>query len=343
MQHRVEKISRTVAGENPPRAVGPVRAGRQSQDEKPRRRRPEGRHRPAPIHLVEVSPALHARHLLYISNQPRTPPASRDLLVECSQISFVATISQMQTPFRLDGRVALVTGGASGIGEATSRAFTNAGARVIIADRDETRARPLAAELAGSSVRIFDITDETAVAREFATLESLDFLINNAGIGLVGGVEETGLEDFQRLFRVNVEGVFLVTKYAMPLLIASHGSIVNIGSVAGMIGVKRRFAYSATKGAVLAMTRQLAVDYPTQIRVNCICPGTVDTPFVEGYLQRYHAHELEKMRAELNARQPIGRVGRPDEIAHLALYLCSREAEFMNGSVITIDGGWTAG
>jgi 2-keto-3-deoxy-L-fuconate dehydrogenase len=249
----------------------------------------------------------------------------------------------MQTPFRLDGRVALVTGGASGIGEATSRAFTNAGARVIIADRDETRAWPLAAELPGSSVRIFDITDEAAVAREFATLESLDFLINNAGIGLVGGVEETGLEDFQRLFRVNVEGVFLVTKYAMPLLIASHGSIVNIGSVAGMIGVKRRFAYSATKGAVLAMTRQLAVDYPTQIRVNCICPGTVDTPFVEGYLQRYHAHELEKMRAELNARQPIGRVGRPDEIAHLALYLCSREAEFMNGSVITIDGGWTAG
>jgi NAD(P)-dependent dehydrogenase (short-subunit alcohol dehydrogenase family) len=112
--------------------------------------------------------------------------------------------------------------------------------------------------------------------------------------------------------------------------------------VAGLIGVKRRFGYSATKGAVIAMTRQLAVDYPTEIRVNCIAPGTVDTPFVEGYLQKYHAHELEKMRAELNARQPIGRVGRPDEIAHLVLYMCSREAAFMNGSVVAIDGGWTA-
>jgi NAD(P)-dependent dehydrogenase (short-subunit alcohol dehydrogenase family) len=117
---------------------------------------------------------------------------------------------------------------------------------------------------------------------------------------------------------------------------------VNIGSVAGMIGVKRRFAYCATKGAVLAMTRQLAVDYPTELRVNCISPGTVETPFVEGYLHKYHAHELEKMREELNARQPIGRLGRPEEIAYLALYMCSAESDFMNGAVVPIDGGWTA-
>jgi NAD(P)-dependent dehydrogenase (short-subunit alcohol dehydrogenase family) len=237
----------------------------------------------------------------------------------------------------------MVTGGASGIGEATSRVLTAAGARVIIADIDRARADSLAKELDGSSVLSFDITDEVVVSRELAALPSLDILINNAGIGLVGGVEDTALADFQRIFRVNVEGLFLVTKHALPLLLASDsGSIVNIGSVAALIGVKKRFAYSATKGAVVAATRQLAVDYPTQIRVNCICPGTVDTPFVEGYLHKYHPQELEKMRAELNARQPIGRLGRAEEIAHLVLYMCSAEAQFMNGSVVSIDGGWTA-
>jgi NAD(P)-dependent dehydrogenase (short-subunit alcohol dehydrogenase family) len=154
-------------------------------------------------------------------------------------------------------------------------------------------------------------------------------------------VEETELGDFQRLFRVNVEGAFLVTKHAMPLLIRSHGNIVNIGSVAGLIGVKKRFAYCATKGAVISMTRQLAVDYPTQLRVNCICPATVDTPFVEGYLEKYHKHEKEAVREQLNQRQPIGRLGKPIEIAHMALYLASDEAGFVTGSVVPIDGGWT--
>jgi NAD(P)-dependent dehydrogenase (short-subunit alcohol dehydrogenase family) len=109
-----------------------------------------------------------------------------------------------------------------------------------------------------------------------------------------------------------------------------------------LIGVKRRFAYCATKGAVVAMTRQLAVDYPTQIRVNCICPGTVDTPFVEAYLEKYHQHEKEKVRAELNQRQPIGRLGHPSDIAQMALYLAAPASAFVNGSVFTIDGGWTA-
>jgi NAD(P)-dependent dehydrogenase (short-subunit alcohol dehydrogenase family) len=128
----------------------------------------------------------------------------------------------------------------------------------------------------------------------------------------------------------------------MPLLLQARGSIVNLGSVAGLVGIKKRFAYCATKGAVVAMTRQLAVEYAGQIRVNCICPGTVDTPFVEGYLERYHKHEKEQVRAQLNLRQPVGRLGRPEEIAHMALYLCSNEAEFITGSVLTIDGGWTA-
>jgi len=248
----------------------------------------------------------------------------------------------MPTSFRLDGKKALVTGGASGIGEAVSRVFTNAGATVVIADIDKSKAEALTRELPRASMVVCDITDESSVKQAFAGLGSLDILINNAGIGLVGSVEETELADFQRLFRVNVEGAFLVTKHAVPLLAASHGSIVNIGSVAGLIGVKKRFAYCATKGAIVAMTRQLAVDYPTQFRVNCICPGTVDTPFVEGYLEKYHKHEKEEMRQQLNQRQPIGRLGKPTEIANLALYLVSEEAGFVNGSVMPIDGGWTA-
>jgi 2-keto-3-deoxy-L-fuconate dehydrogenase len=248
----------------------------------------------------------------------------------------------MSTPFQLDGRKALVTGGASGIGAATCRALAGAGASVVIVDIDLAAALTLAREIPGSSVLTFDITDESSVKQGLGSLASLDILVNNAGVGLVGNIEETELVEFQRVFRVNVEGLFLVTKYALPLLLAAKGSIVNIASVAGLVGVKRRFAYCASKGAVVALTRQLSVDYPTAIRVNCICPGTVDTPFVEAYLEKYHKHEKEKMRQELNQRQPIGRLGRPEEIANLALYLSSKEADFINGSVLTIDGGWTA-
>ena len=248
----------------------------------------------------------------------------------------------MSTPFRLDGRTALVTGGASGIGEETSRALTGAGASVMIVDIDRQRAQALSAELPDSSVLIFDITDEAAVSQSLGAIGQLDILVNCAGIGHVGNIEETGLADFQRLFRVNVDGTFLVTKALLPKLLANKGTVVNIGSVAGLVAVKRRFAYCASKGAIVAMSRQLAIDYAGRLRVNCICPGTVDSPFVDGYLEKFHKHEKEKVRAELHARQPIGRMGRPDEVAHMALYLCSSEAEFVTGSVITIDGGWTA-
>lgn len=251
-------------------------------------------------------------------------------------------MATMSDYFRLDGKTALITGGASGIGEATARAFSEAGASVIIVDLNEARARELAQSLLNAEAYRCDITNETEVNTLFQQIGRLDILVNNAGIGLVGGIQETELPDFQRLFRVNVEGTFLVTRAFLPKLIAARGSIVNIGSVAGLVGVKRRFAYCGTKGAIVAMTRQLAVDFPTEIRVNCIAPGTVDTPFVEGYLEKYHKNEKDKVRAELNQRQPIGRLGRPEEIARLALYLCSPAAEFMNGAVVPIDGGWTA-
>jgi 2-keto-3-deoxy-L-fuconate dehydrogenase len=277
-------------------------------------------------------------------DQPRALSALRNLAAERGKWigGAVVTIHAMSIPFRIDGKLALVTGGASGIGAQTCRVLTEAGASVIVVDIDGGRAAKLSAELPRSSCLVFDITDEAAVRAGLAGIGKLDILINNAGIGLVGGIEETEAEDFDRIFRVNVRGLYLVTRFCLPPLRAAKGCIVNIGSVAGLIGVKKRFAYCATKGAVIAMTRQLAVDYPTGIRVNCIAPGTVDTPFVEGYLEKYHKHEKEKVRAELNQRQPVGRLGKPEEIAHLALYLCSDQAAFMNGSVIPIDGGWTA-
>lgn len=248
----------------------------------------------------------------------------------------------MNDVFRLDGQTALITGGASGIGEATARLFAAAGAKVIVVDIDAARAKQCADSIPDAVSFACDITDEQQVTKLFESIHSLNVLVNCAGIGLVGTVEETELTDFQRLFRVNVDGTFLMTKAALALLKKVHGSVLNIGSVAGLVGVKRRYAYCATKGAVIALTRQLAVDYPTEIRANCIAPGTVDSPFVEGYIEKYHSHEKEKVRAELNQRQPIGRLGRPDEIAKLALYISSPAAEFMNGSVVTLDGGWTA-
>ena len=248
----------------------------------------------------------------------------------------------MPESFSLEGQIALVTGAASGIGRSVAIRFAAAGARVLMVDLDADRSRTSAAEIPQAEAHPCDITDPAQVARLFAAISHLDILVNCAGIGLVGNIEETELADFENVLRVNVAGMFLITKAAIPLVVQSHGSILNIGSVAGSVGVKRRFAYCASKGAVHALTHQLAVDYPTQFRVNCIAPGTVDTPFVEGYLEKYHRHEKEKVRAELNGRQPIGRLGRPEEIADLALFISSPAASFMNGSIVTMDGGWTA-
>jgi 2-keto-3-deoxy-L-fuconate dehydrogenase len=251
-------------------------------------------------------------------------------------------MTDKEQPYRLDDKVALVTGGASGIGAATCRTLAQAGATVFIADVNLDAANQLASTLASARAVHMDVTDAASIQAVFSQLEKLDVLVNNAGIGCVGDIMKTSEADFDRLMNVNVRSVYLVTKAALPLLLATRGSIVNIGSVAGYVGVKQRFAYCASKGAVIAMTRQLAVDYPREIRVNCIAPGTVDTPFVEGYLEKYHAHEKDKIRAELISRQPIGRLGRPEDVAQLVRYLCSSEADFINGAVLPIDGGWTA-
>jgi NAD(P)-dependent dehydrogenase (short-subunit alcohol dehydrogenase family) len=243
--------------------------------------------------------------------------------------------------YRLDGKVALVTGGASGIGAATARELTRAGASVWIADVNLQAAEGLASELKGARAIEMDVTSAASIGAALDRIDTLDILVNNAGIGLVGDLLSTSEEDFERVLRVNVHSIYLVTRAMLPLLLLSHGSIVNIGSVAGYVGVKQRFAYCASKGAVLAMTRQIAVDYPKEIRCNCIAPGTVQTPFVEGYLEKYHANEKDKVREELRARQPVGRMGTPEDVAGMVRYLCSKEAEFIQGAVLPIDGGWT--
>jgi NAD(P)-dependent dehydrogenase (short-subunit alcohol dehydrogenase family) len=259
-----------------------------------------------------------------------------------------ATLSRQDNAFRLDGRHALVTGGASGIGEATVRELVRAGAFVWVADINVTAAEALADSVGSANALHLDVTSPESIAGAVARLDRLDILVNNAGIGHVGSIEATEPEDFDRLFSVNVRSVYLVTRAFLPLLFASTqyheavGAIVNIGSVSGLVGIKQRFAYCMSKGAVLSMTRQLAVEYPKTLRVNAVCPGTVQTAFVEGYLEKFHKHNKEEMRAELRARQPVGRLGQPEEVASLVRYLASDEAAFVNGSLMTIDGGWTA-
>ncbi|HEV8469919.1 MAG TPA: SDR family oxidoreductase [Candidatus Limnocylindria bacterium] len=256
--------------------------------------------------------------------------------------------------FRLDRKAALVTGGASGIGAAIARAFLEQGACVLIGDVDRAGGEKMAADLARIRPEVafepLDVTDtaacERAVARCVQRFGRLDILVNNAGIGLVGSVEETETADWDRLLAVNVTGVFNSARAGVKQMLAQQpggGVMINIASVAALVGIDRRFAYSATKGAVLAMTRQMAIDYATKgVRVNAICPGTVDTPFVSSYLDRFHREDRDETIQKLNARQAIGRMGRPEEIADCAVYLAADESGFVTGSAVVIDGGLSA-
>ncbi|HMA33866.1 MAG TPA: SDR family oxidoreductase, partial [Chloroflexia bacterium] len=187
---------------------------------------------------------------------------------------------------------------------------------------------------------------QAAIAAAVARYGRLDILVNNAGISSVGNILETSSAEFDRVMAVNLRGVFLCTKYAVAQMVAqapAGGILVNIASVAGTIAVDRRAAYGTSKSGVIALTRSVAMDFVGQgIRANAICPGTVHTPFVEGYLARNFAGQEDEVRRQLHARQPIGRMGEPQEIAYAALYLASDEAAFVTGSALVIDGGWTA-
>jgi len=259
----------------------------------------------------------------------------------------MSTDKPTEPAFSLAGRHALVTGGASGIGESTVKELVRAGAFVWVADINLAAAERLAASTGSAKAIHLDVTSADSIVRGLAQVDKLDILVNNAGIGHVGSIETTEPGDFDRLFNVNVRAVYLVTRAFLPLLLAAGddrhvGAIINMGSVAGQVGIRQRFAYCTSKGAVLSMTRQLAVEYPRTLRVNAICPGTVETPFVEGYLEKFHKDTKEETRAELRARQPIGRLGQPDEIASMVRYLASDEAAFITGACFSIDGGWTA-
>jgi NAD(P)-dependent dehydrogenase (short-subunit alcohol dehydrogenase family) len=256
--------------------------------------------------------------------------------------------------FRLDRKTAFVTGAGSGIGEQIARLFARQGAHVILADirLDEVERVADEIEADGGSARAehLDVAEESQVRKAIERVASmdgrLDIMVNNAGVSHVGNVLETSLEDWERVMRVNARGVFLCAREAVRQMLAQSpegGVIINMSSVAATIGIDRRLPYSASKGAVLAMTRSIAIDFVTQgIRCNAICPGTVQTPFVEGYLARNFAGHEDEVRQQLHARQPIGRMGQPGEIASAALYLASDEASFVTGSALIIDGGWTA-
>ena len=250
--------------------------------------------------------------------------------------------------FELTDKVAVVTGAGSGIGAAIAGLFARQRARVVIVDRDEAAGRRTADAIrnAGGRAEVVagDVSAEADVARTFAAIEAaerrIDILVNNAGISHVGTIEQTSAADFDRLYQVNVKGVFLCARAAVPIMLRHGGGVIlNMASIASLIGLPDRFAYSMTKGAVLTMTRSIAVDYMKRIRCNCICPARVHTPFVDDYVARHYAGREQEVLRQLSAYQPVGRMGTADEVAFLALYLCSDEAEFVTGQAYPIDGG----
>lgn len=250
--------------------------------------------------------------------------------------------------FDLVGKTALVTGAGSGIGAAIALVFARAHARVFVTDKDEATARVTAAAIVAAGgradPRTLDVTDEAAcevMAEEvLARAGPLDVLVNNAGVGHVGTMLTTSGEDLDRLYAVNVRGVFNVTKAFLPGMVARRaGVIINMASVGGTVGIRDRLAYCTTKFAVVGLTKTMAFDHAADgIRVNCICPGRVETPFVAARLREYP--DPERAYREMAATQSVGRMGRPEEIAAAALYLASDEAAFVTGSALMIDGGW---
>lgn len=251
--------------------------------------------------------------------------------------------------FELHGRIAAVTGGGSGIGAAIATLFGKQGATVALLDRDEAAAEAVAAAIRDAGGRASalhcDVSDAESVLGAFGRVDAehgrIDILVNNAGIAHVGTIQQTSPGDLDRLYSVNIRGVYLCARAAVDIMLRQGGGvIVNMASIASLIGIPERFAYSMTKGAVLTMTRSIAVDYVKRgIRCNCICPARVHTPFVDGYLAaNYPGREQEMFRA-LSEYQPIGRMGKPEEVAALALYLCSDEAAFVTGQAYPIDGG----
>jgi len=252
----------------------------------------------------------------------------------------------LQDMFQLNGKKAVVTGAGSGIGKATALALAKQGAELVAVDVNLEAASATVAEITAGGGRGLatgcDVTDKKSVEQAFAAFGSLAILVNCAGISHIGNLANTAEEDFDRVYRVNVKGMYLCMQAALPLLQQNGGgTIINVASIANHVGLVDRFAYSMSKGAVYAMTLSVARDYLKEgIRCNCISPARVHTPFVDGFLAKNNTGKEAEMFEKLSQSQPIGRMAKPDEIAALILYLCSNEASFLTGCDYPIDGGF---
>lgn len=250
--------------------------------------------------------------------------------------------------FRLAGKVAVVTGAGSGIGRAIAMRFAREGAAVHVVDIDEKLAagtvEEIIAEGGNSSSHACDVSNQKLVDELFAGIAAeapFNILVNNAGISHIGTVETTTEADFDRVFHVNVKGIYNCLHAGVGYLKSGGGVILNMASIAGSSGLADRFAYSMSKGAVISMTYSVARDYLAHnIRCNCISPARVHTPFVDGYLKKVYPGREEEMFKVLSAAQPIGRMGTPEEVAALALFLCSDESGFITGTDYPLDGGF---
>ena len=256
---------------------------------------------------------------------------------------------QTQSLFSLKGKTAAITGAGSGIGHAIARAFARQGAAVHILDRDGDAAISVARQIAGgggsAQAHVCDVADARNVGEVFDTLFQagpVHILVNNAGIAHVGSLATTPEEDFERVLRVNVKGVYLCMRAVIePMRAHKRGVILNMCSIAATAGLTDRFAYSTSKGAVRSMTLSVARDYLRDgIRCNCISPARVHTPFVDGFVAKNYPGREPEMMKKLSAAQPIGRMAQPEEVANLAVYLCSDEASFITGADYYLDGGF---
>ena len=253
---------------------------------------------------------------------------------------------------KLSGRVALVTGAGSGIGRAASLLFAEEGAKVAVVDLREEAAQAVAAAIIDAGGKAVAITADVSSAADAARmtettvreLGALHVLYNNAGVDAAGGVLEATEADWDRCLDVNAKGTFLGSKFAAPEIeAAGGGSIINQGSVAALVGVREFAAYCAAKGAVVSLTRAMAMDLaPRSIRVNCVCPGTVFTPLMEPMVRKRGGGDLQKGLELTIQKYPLGRLGTPEDVARVALFLASDDAAFVTGAVYTVDGGMTA-
>jgi len=248
--------------------------------------------------------------------------------------------------FTLEGKIAAITGGGSGIGRAVAKVFSKQGATVHIIDVSAENAQKVAGEIESAGGKAFtyacDVSSQQQVNEVFQKIAQINILVNNAGIAHVGNVENTTEEDFERVFRVNVKGVYNCLFAVVPMMKANGGGvIVNLSSIAALVGLSDRFAYSMSKGAVHAMSLSVARDFlHANIRSNTISPARVHTPFVDGFIAKNYPGKEQEMFEKLSKSQPLGRMGTVEEIANLILYLSSDEASFITGNDYSIDGGF---